>query len=100
MAGLSASMTARRLLKYDARYWPRDFRSQKSEVNGERRSAPGDFEQLLRVALTLDLNLRCRALDLGKISSGQLDVCRAEIFLEPMQFGCAGDRHDPWLLRK
>ena len=53
-----------------------------------------------RVPLTLDGNRICRARDFREVIGSQLDIGRAEILLEPVQFGGAGDRHDPGLLRE
>jgi hypothetical protein len=62
------------------------------------RLATGGGHQMLGVALALDLNLGRGALDFGEVLRCQLDFRRAEVFLQPMQLGGAGDRHDPGLL--
>ncbi len=64
------------------------------------RSAPGGGHQMLGIALALDLNLGRGTLDFGEVLRCQLDVRRAEVFLQPMQLGSAGNRHDPRLLRE
>jgi hypothetical protein len=54
---------------------------------------------MLGVALALDMDLGRRALDLGGVIGGQLDVRRAEVLLQPMQLCGARNRYDPGLLQ-
>src|SRR2546423_3148830 len=54
----------------------------------------------LRVPRTVELDPRCRAVDLVKIFGRQRDTCGAKILLETLDLACAWDRDDPWLLRQ
>ena len=52
---------------------------------------------MLGIALALDPNLGRGALDFGEVLRCQLDVHRAEVFLQPIQLGrkvASGDRSE------
>jgi len=51
-----------------------------------------------RLPFPLDRDRSRSALDLCEVIGSQLDVGRAEVLLKPVEFGGAGDRHDPRLL--
>src|SRR6185437_6600438 len=50
------------------------------------------------IALALYMDFRCGGIDLAQIIGSKFDVRSAEVLLEAMDFGCAGDRDDPRLL--
>ena len=50
------------------------------------------------IAVAFDLDPGQRGFDLGKVGGGQRHVGAAEVFLETLELGRAGDRRDPRLL--
>ena len=60
-----------------------------------RGSAADKGKKMRRIPLTFDRDRSRSALDLCEVIGSQLDVGRAEILLEPVELGRAGDRHDP-----
>jgi hypothetical protein len=64
------------------------------------RSAASGGKKVRRIPFPLDRDRSRSALDLCEVIGSQLDVGRAEVLLEPVELGGAGDRHDPRLLRR
>ena len=58
------------------------------------------LQQVLGIARTVDLDLRCRAINLAQIVGAELNPRRAEILLESMALGGSRNRRDPGFLRE
>jgi hypothetical protein len=58
------------------------------------------LQQVLGIARTLDLDLRCRAINLAQILVAELNPRGAEVFLESMPLGGPRNRRDPRFLRQ
>src|SRR5579859_2033410 len=54
----------------------------------------------LGIAITDDGDLRGGVLDPPQLVPRQYDRRRSDVLLQPVEFGSAGDRNDPWLLRQ
>jgi len=72
-------------------------------IQGGRPRAPpvslSDTRLKMRgVSVADDVNRRECIRDLGSVAGGELYGSSAEVFLQAMQFGGAGDRNDPFLL--
>ena len=80
-----------------ARAEPRSHRGNPLSDLSEH-SAPHALLQVRRIALTDDLDLAQRRFDGAEVGGVQYQSGRAEVFLQPMQLGGTGDRHDPRLL--
>jgi hypothetical protein len=60
-------------------------------------SAVAQAFELFGVPRALNRDRRGRPFDIGKVVMSQVDIGRADVFLETMPFGRTRDRHDPRL---
>src|SRR5215472_12567677 len=64
------------------------------------RSAAHQLFMELRIASPFKLDLRRSLFEGAYIAGGEFDRRRSKVFFKASRPRCAGDRNDPWLLRK
>src|ERR1700730_15570068 len=64
----------------------------------KEHSASSHLQGSFRQACAFEFESGSSIVDLLEVVLGQLDIHRAEVFLEAMLLGCSWDRHDPRLL--
>ena len=64
------------------------------------RSAPGQLQRALEQPFAFEIDPRRRGVDVTEVVGRELNSVEAEVFLQAVQLGGAGDRHDPRFLRE
>src|SRR5579863_519356 len=63
-------------------------------------SQPRHLLQALGISISFDRSLCGCAIDVADIGRREFECDCSDVFVEAIQFGCAGDWNDPWLLRE